>query len=641
MKKLIFTFFTMLLISMNSFSQLETFILDDFENGQVNFSAEINVNPAASMDIAVVDNPVKDAVNGSNKVWEWKRYDTGDNQKWAGFWAILTNEIPNGYHRVEIKFLRTNSTSQLRLKCEGAVTKEMDPLTPASKTNQWETLVFDIHANEIKNVRVIGLFPDYYEPIDINAKTYIDDIKFVYDSSIVPPTPATTDTLFHDSKDNQFYDQSWSPKATAPSTLVLENWQAGQPDGDKFPVVTTPVKDGANAIKLQWKSAPGGAWSILLASIDWKLHDLTKMTDLKFWVNSPVALSKSNLPKIFMEAGSGNPNKTGAVSLSAYAPDLKANTWTEITVPLADLWAADPTFTAKDLIKGVFFEQDAADNVEHTLYMDEFIFSMPPPPVTGVLFHDSKDNRFHDQSWSPKATSPSTLVLENWQAGQPDGDKFPVVTNPVKDGANALKLQWKSVAGGSWSILLANNDWLHFDLTDFTSLKFWVNSPVALSKANLPKIFMEAHAGNPNKTGSISLSQYADDIPANTWTEITVPLSALWDANPAFTAKNDIKGIFFEQDATDNVEHTLYMDEFIFEKVSTSLKTVKKSEHISAYYSNGELNVINYTGAIRVFDLTGKMLLNEKMKEGKVNIALQKGIYIINTTIGNTKIAVR
>ncbi|MBW6536798.1 MAG: hypothetical protein K0B11_17455 [Mariniphaga sp.] len=569
MKK-IFTLCIVLFSFANLFAQgLEDILLDDFESGEVSFTEEVNVNPPAHMDVAVVDNPVKAGINTSNKVWEWKRYDAESaNVIWAGFYATLKNEIPNGYHRIEVKYLRTNETSQLKIKCEGAVTKEISSVTPATKTNEWETLVFDLTENEIKNIKVFGMFPDFYEPIDPTAVTYIDDIKIIYDESVTPPPGPTSLVLFDNSESDRFYDQSWST-TTAPSTLVQEHWQeAGLPDGDKLPVVTEPVKAGTNALKLQWKSAEGGSWMALVASIGWKMFDLTTMDTLKFWINSPVDLSKAALPKFFFEAGSGDPNKTGKLLLADYIEaDLVANTWTEVNILLSDVWAADETFIAKDIIKGIFFEQNAADNVEHTLYLDEFIFKAKEiPVVTSVLFFDnSADNRFHDQSWSTK-TAPSTLVQEHWEGpGLPDGDKLPVVTEPVKAGANALKLQWKSVEGGSWMAMVAALDWKSFDLTTMKNFKFWIYSPEALPKSALPKFFLESHSGDPNKTGKLMLADYvATDLAANTWTEVNIILADVWAADETFTAKDVIKGIFFEQNAADNIEHTLYLDEFYF-----------------------------------------------------------------------------
>ena len=350
-------------------------MLDDFESGAVSFTTTVNVNPAASFDQAVVNNPVKAGIDISNKAWQWKRFDaTPDvNQPWAGFYATLKNPIPTGYARIEVKFLRTNATSQLRIKCEGAVSKEFDPITPATKTNQWELIVFDLAANGIKNITTLSLFPDYYTPVDPTAITYIDDIKIIWGAVVVPP-PATY-VLFANSASDRFRDESYVAQ-TAPSTVVTENFDPlATGTGDKLPVVTSPVKSIPNALKLQWKSATGGTWAAMTAADKFNIMDLRTFTDLTFWLNSPVALPMTALPMIYIEAGSGTPNITGKLQLATYLPTgLVANTWTEVIIPLSAFWAADPNFTAKDLIKDVFFSQNAVDNVEHTMYMDDFTF---------------------------------------------------------------------------------------------------------------------------------------------------------------------------------------------------------------------------------------------------------------------------
>ena len=372
--KRLFTFCIALFCVTYLYAQADI-LLDDFENGTVNFTTTVNANPASSMDYKVVDNPVKAGINLSNKVWEWKRFNVAPdpNQPWAGFYATLKNEVANGYARIEVKYLRKNATSQLRIKVEGAVTKEFNSVTPATKTNEWETMVFDLIANGIKNIRVLSLFPDYYTPVDPTAISYIDDIKVIYDPSVIVPTPATI-ILFANSASDRFHDQSFVAQ-TAPSTVVTEKFDPlATAPGDKLPVVTSPVKAGTNALKLQWKSVTGGTWAALVASIGFQIFDLRTFTHLKFWLNSPVALPMTALPMVYLEA-SGTPSITGKVLLSRYLPNgLTANTWTEVTISLADLWAADPAFVAKDLIKGVFFSQNMADNVERTMYMDDFTF---------------------------------------------------------------------------------------------------------------------------------------------------------------------------------------------------------------------------------------------------------------------------
>ena len=56
MKKLLFTFALTLMVSASAFA-LDNIVLDNFENGLVNFTTEVHGNPPASMNYTVVDNP--------------------------------------------------------------------------------------------------------------------------------------------------------------------------------------------------------------------------------------------------------------------------------------------------------------------------------------------------------------------------------------------------------------------------------------------------------------------------------------------------------------------------------------------------------------------------------------------------------
>jgi hypothetical protein len=280
------------------------------------------------------------------------------------------------------------------------------------------------------------------------------------------------------------------------------------------------------------------------------------------------------------------------------------------------------------------------------VYIDDIVFVkdetviIPPPPDSYILFDNSASDRFHDESWVNQ-TAPSTVATENPAGpGMNDGDKFPVVTSPVKAGTNALKLLWKSVETGDWKAMTASIGWQAFDLTTMIELRFWVNSPIALDKAALPKIYLEAFTGSPNVTGKLLMSSYLPDgLTADTWTEVIVPLADLWAADPTFASKDVIKDVFFAQNAADNVEHTLYMDEFTFESTITGLKTQFVKKEINAYYSNGEIKIPNYSGNVRVFDLVGRKVAEGPVYDGNFRVKLKDGIYIVNTTRGNSKIA--
>jgi hypothetical protein len=121
---------------------------------------------------------------------------------------------------------------------------------------------------------------------------------------------------------------------------------------------------------------------------------------------------------------------------------------------------------------------------------------------------------------------------------------------------------------------------------------------------------------------------------------VTVPLADFWAANPLFLSQGVIKGLFFSQNATDNVLHTMYLDEFTFVKLLSGINN-PSVDKLNAYYANGEVRIANYVGNVRIFDLAGKNVANRKITDGKFRLTIQPGIYIVNTSKGNTKIAVQ
>jgi len=451
MKKLLFTCLIALAASATVSAQLTTYVLDGFENGHVNFTGAVNVNPSDNMDTAVVANPASDAVNSTTKCWRWTRLDAGaGNQPWAGFWSILTTPIVAGCQTITVKVYRTNANSLLKIHCESSGSIEFFPKTAPTKVNQWEELTFDVASNWTKSITVFGFQPDFPadgSTIDIGAKIYVDEIT-----------------------------------------------------------VTTGT---------------------------------------------------------------------------------------------------------------------------------------PPPPPTSLTFLDDStdgtDNTYHDGSYV-NPTSPSTVLQPAAHSG-----KLPVVTSPVKSGTNALELEWKSATGGDWAAMVAANAWAVFDVSTMVNLNFWVNSPTTIAKSAMPSLHLEVSAGNPNGTGTVKITDYmTTDLAANTWTKITIPLADIWAVNTLFTAKDVIHGVFFTQNLIDNVDHIMYLDNFTFDKGSaTGLFNPKTENKLNAYYTNGEINIPNFTGNVRVFDFTGKTIIDGIATEGKISVNMKKGIYIVNTAMGSTKISVR
>jgi S-formylglutathione hydrolase FrmB len=434
--------------------------------------------------------------------------------------------------------------------------------------------------------------------------------------------------LFHDSSTDDLYDPSWT-FATTPSTLPEMT--------GKFKVEPTIKKAGANSLRLKWKSVATGDWGACIAASGWAEKDLNKALEIRFWIYSVEGIDKALLPSVSLQNSSYA--STAKLKLSNYlSNNLAPSTWTEIVIPVVDIKTASPTYNLKST-KSLFFNQDATDGAEHCIYIDEITLPNDPnylPPATMVLFDNSANNSYFDQSWI-NSVAPSTVLQAVGYA-----TKIPVVTDIKKDGANGLKLTWTSAVGGNWDAIIASIGWQSFDLTDMTSLKFWVNTPTIISKVDLPKISMETTTNV--RSGKVEMSLYSDDIQANTWTQITIPLADIWAADASFTGKNIIKGVFFHQGTTDNMSHTFYIDEMTFNS-STDTKIVSvsaNSQTISAYYHAGFIQISNFEGKFQILSVSGIQLFSgviSKMQKG-YKIDLQKGMYVIKTEKENTRLLV-
>ena len=385
--------FTLLVIALgiSAFTMAQTpYLLDDFENGHVNFTDLVNVNPPFNMDTAVVANPAADAVNSTTKCWKWTRLDdVGNNQPWAGFYSTLKTPIAAGCQTITVKFYRTNANSLLKLHLESIGSVEFFPVTAPTKVNQWEELTFDVASNWTKSVTVFGFQPDYPadgSTIDIGASMYVDEITV---TAGTPPPPPTSIVFLNDVTDGDgttYHDGSYI-NAVAPSTVLQPAGYSG-----KFPVVSSPVESGTNALELQWTSVSGGDWMAMTGENGWAASDVSTLSQFHFWVNSAEGLAKANMPNIYFEAAAGSPNQTGKVLMSTYlTSDLVANTWTEVTIPLADMWATNTAFASQSSIHGIFFSQNATDGVQHTLYLDNFTFDNG---ITG-LFSPKAENKLN------------------------------------------------------------------------------------------------------------------------------------------------------------------------------------------------------------------------------------------------------
>ncbi len=170
-------------------------------------------------------------------------------------------------------------------------------------------------------------------------------------------------------------------------------------------------------------------------------------------------------------------------------------------------------------------------------------------PLDLKLFTDSRTGTYWDASWG-YVNAPSLLGSYN--------EKYPLSNTWLFNGQYSLKLSWTSRTGGDWGIAVATDGWLKMDATWKDSLSFLVYTEKPVPAASLPKVYLEDISNQ--KTNKFPLADYQGDIPAHTWTRITLPLQPFFD-QPGQAKLHQMKTLFLGQNAADNIPHTIYIDE--------------------------------------------------------------------------------
>lgn len=165
---------------------------------------------------------------------------------------------------------------------------------------------------------------------------------------------------------------------------------------------------------------------------------------------------------------------------------------------------------------------------------------------------------------------PSTLQL---QSGQ-----IPVDTKIFYTPPNALRLEWRSVPGGSWDAEVRVQDIRNRRLNFIgDTLYIWCYSPQAIPAADLPLVQLEDESHDftiPIKLGNTSL-------PAKHWTQFKLPLSLFATASVYEFDSRRLHGVYFSQGSTDDVPRTLLIDEIKIDDASAASLPADETKHIA------------------------------------------------------------
>lgn len=190
----------------------------------------------------------------------------------------------------------------------------------------------------------------------------------------------------------------------APSALELVD--------STVPVETQHFVSPPNALRLNWKSAPGGDWQATL--------ELTRRyarpfrfegEALTFRVFADSAITAANSPRIYLT--DVNENGTPAATLVSGDERIPAGQWVQVELPFSAIFdrpvkgTNDSEFDVRETLS-VTFVQGLDDGEEHTLYLDDFRIrdigtgDTTPPPAPEAVTVRAYERHF-DVNWAPSA----------------------------------------------------------------------------------------------------------------------------------------------------------------------------------------------------------------------------------------------
>jgi hypothetical protein len=227
--------------------------------------------------------------------------------------------------------------------------------------------------------------------------------------------------IFDNSQSDGGYESS-EGYVVSPSALELNR--------GTIPVETGYFTSPPNALRLAWKSAPGGDWRITIEITRRYARPFGFEGDaLTFWCFSDSEITAANSPRVYLT--DVNEHGTPAVTLVSGDERIPAGQWVQVKLPFAEMFnrpvkgTGDSLFNLRDTLS-ISLIQGLDDNQEHTLFLDDFRIrniaaddKTPPPAPVAVAVRGFE--RHFDVSWEPIEAGDllSYRIYRSW-----DGETF-------------------------------------------------------------------------------------------------------------------------------------------------------------------------------------------------------------------------
>ena len=302
----------------------------------------------------------------------------------------------------------------------------------------------------------------------------------------------------------------------------------------------SPVHSGTASMAYTLESG-GGAGPFKSSGVD-----TTPYKTLSFWLHG----GSTGGQKLTLQIVRGI-SVAGTLSL----PTLPANTWVNFALPLGVLGLTDvPDFS------GIRFVDAASSGAVPVFYADDVMLTSVPAPLP--IYRDTLFPGFLINGWS------GSVNLTN--------------SSPVQSGTASMAITLQ--AGGGQGPM----NFSGVDTTPYKSLSFWIHGG-ASGGQNL-SIQVVRGAG-------VVANFALPTLPANTWVNYALPLSALGVANVT-----DFNGIRF----TASAAAVFYVDELLLSEVEAPLPIFRDSL-FPGFLINGWSGSVNTTNPTPVHSGTASM----------------------------------
>jgi exo beta-1,2-glucooligosaccharide sophorohydrolase (non-reducing end) len=176
--------------------------------------------------------------------------------------------------------------------------------------------------------------------------------------------------VFDNSLEQDYYFDS-DAAAVAPSELEHSH---GHLPVDSGHFLTPP-----NALRLSWRSMPGGGWQAGVHVLNFpNRYPQLSGHALVFWIYSDQAIAAADLPALVLSTSREGlqvaefpASFTAPVALGKYSGDLPSGRWLQVRIPLAKLQSASVYPFQAEHLQSVVFHQNVADGIAHVMCLDE------------------------------------------------------------------------------------------------------------------------------------------------------------------------------------------------------------------------------------------------------------------------------